>query len=389
MKRIVVFGMILTLLLSGCSSTATVSDQVTSAQEAVEEKKEQLEEAASQLETVIEEAVEKAEELTAELLLERMLAEMETVKSAQEKTNVDMQIRIAMSDSGLDFGMDMKLGMNILSDVSLDPVAAHMLMDYNYEMFGTEEKQEAEVYMEEKDGKIVTYTKDGENWYSMEQEMEEVDTSYVYNRDMFEMLNRDGVTMTLAEEKENINGADAYRIDVTLEGELIAEVMNEMVQSEDAMFDMDSVDWDGLTTDLQIYIREDDNRLAALVMDLTPIGETAIAQAMNLAEDAEELQGVDIAINEFMVRADFLEYDIDPVVIPEEVSAESNKVDITEDEDGSLKHLQEVIGDKALQGDITKEDMQAYIESLSDEELEEIIESLSEEELWELLEIIQ
>ena len=330
MKRIALLAMIMALVLSGCSTTAT--EQVSSAQEAVTEKKEQLEEAAtqleeaaSQLEEVIEEAVEKVEELTAEELLKRALEAMENVKSAKEETNMDMGLGLSVSESGMDFSMDMKLGLHMLSDISVEPVAAHMLMEYSYEMFGSEEKEEAEVYMQEVEDKIVTYTKAEDNWYSMEQAKEEVDTSFVFSSELFEMMQREGVKLDLAKETEKIGDVDVYRLDVTLEGKMIAEAMNEMMQSSDEeLFDIEAVDWDNLTTQLQVYIRQDDNRLAAMEMDLTPIGETAIAQAMDLAEEAEELEGIDLSIDQFAIRVDFLEYDIDPIEIPEEVVAKAN-----------------------------------------------------------------
>ena len=336
MKRIALLAMIMTLVLSGCGTTAT--DQVTSAQEAVSEKKEQLEEAAtqleeaaSQLEEAIQEAVDKVEELTAEELLKRALEAMENVKSAKEETNMNLGIGLSLSESGMDFSMDMKLGLHMLSDISVDPVAAHMLMDYSYEMFGEEEKEEAEVYMREVDGKIVTYTRADDNWYSVEQEKEEVDTSFVFSSELFEMMQRDGVKLELANETEKVGDVEAYRIDVTLEGKMIAEAMNEMMQaSDEELFDMEAVDWENLTTQLEVYIREDDNRLAAMVMDLTPIGETAIAQAMDLAEEAEELEGIEISVDEFNIRVDFLEYDIDPVEIPEAVLSEANVLDLEE-----------------------------------------------------------
>ena len=128
-------------------------------------------------------------------------------------------------------------------------------------------------------------------------------------------------------------------------------------------------------------------------MDCTSIGELALLQAMDMAESQEDLEGVEVKINEFVIRTNFLDYDKGAVEIPEDLLAGESAAKSDADKEKAEAALTDALKSKEnaekAAGDLTEEEVLDMLSNMSDEELAEMLEGLSEEEIQELLDALQ
>ena len=89
-----------------------------------------------------------------------LLTEVQAVMSKLDNYTMGMEMEMKMKMMGLDIDMDMEM----LMDLFEKPLKAKGEMKINIKMLGQNEAQTMLMYMEEKDGELITYAFDGNQW---------------------------------------------------------------------------------------------------------------------------------------------------------------------------------------------------------------------------------
>ena len=163
------------------------------------------------------------------------------------KMNMEMDMQLGAEGMTLDMGMDLTMDLKATKDMS----ASWMDMDMTMDVLGESMDMDMEIYMNAEGDEIVTYMYEGTSgtWVKTRQKQENVDVAAM----KFSEMPRE--KMTLAPEKEAVNGKECYVVTINMDGayfQTMMETTMPAVMDEATQELMKAMDWSKLNA-VMIY----------------------------------------------------------------------------------------------------------------------------------------
>ena len=204
----------------------------------------------------------------------------------------------------------------------------HMSGTASASVMGMDAGIPVEIYLQGEEGKVTGYVSaDGKNWISREQSVSTSEPNALLGLGIIKKILDKEIEAELLEEPETIGGKEAYVLHVTLRGEIVREIMRELLLSlgQDAAA-ADEADLTDVSVDAVMYVWKDTYQIAGIRMDCTSLGNVMIRE---IAGD----NGIEVETKKFVISYTADEYDtVDDLQIPQEVidSSQSGTASILE-----------------------------------------------------------
>ena len=180
-----------------------------------------------------------------------------------------------------------------------------------------------EGYQQYQDYGMLTYTRFNQSdWLrsKVEPSAEEVrfDLDYKVVLGIMQKVASGELTAVLAEETETLRGQEVYRMDISITGDLLNQIVQAVSKSQGENSALpDDFDISDGDASIVLYINKETKLPAEIIVDCTALGRAVIR---NLLNNNAAGQSISTGTNKFVITADILSYDtIDEIIIPEEV----------------------------------------------------------------------
>jgi len=165
------------------------------------------------------------------------------------KTDMEMDMQLGAEGMTMDMGLDMTMDLKATKDMS----TSWMDMDMTMDILGESMDMDTELYMITEGDEIVTYMYEGTSgtWVKTRQKQEVVEASAM----KFSEMPRE--KMTLAPEKETVNGKVCYVVTINMDGEYVQTMMQSTmpaVTDEATQEMMESMDWSKLSAVMTYHV---------------------------------------------------------------------------------------------------------------------------------------
>lgn len=252
--------------------------------------------------------------MDAKTLTQKMDEAMKDTTAMAAKMDMEMEFTIGVS------GMTMTMGMDMVMDVkgNMDTGAAYADMEVSVEALGQSEAVEMEMYAATEDDKMVSYVYESttDSWTKSE------------TAGMFESLEQfqgAGTTyaefpeegMTLAKEKETVNGKECYVLTVEMDGTYFQDAMTASMEAAMAELDeeskaiLESIDWSKLSATMVYHVDAETFEAVQLSGELLGMGD--VMNSM-FAGVMGEMMGMDGAEMELTVDVPTCKFSMTDVV---------------------------------------------------------------------------
>lgn len=238
----------------------------------------------------------KKEEVTAESLVKQANENMEKAKSYTG----DMDMQMSMNMTQDDYSMDLDMGMTGTIEATIDPEIFHMTGTMNMSLLDI--SMDMDIYDENKDGEVTTYTGVADQWTKTVTAATESQSGM---EDMYALAS-DGADMTLASETEKIGDKEVYVLTSTITGDKLQSLVASMGSVTEGM----DIDLSTMEANVTMKIYKDTVLPASVSIEMKDNGE------------GMEAEGVIVKINSLNMVMNYNEFDkLDAITIPEEALA--------------------------------------------------------------------
>lgn len=182
-------------------------------------------------------------------LIKKMDEAMAAGTQMAGKIDVDLDMQLGITGMTLDMGMDLAMDMKMANDGS----SGWVDMAMNMEVLGESQKTEMEIYLNTEGEDTVTYVKESSTgvWIkSQKKAAENQSTTVKFSEIPLEK-------MTLAQEKETVNGRECYVLTMNLDGEYFQSMINStmMMGMDEATQEMlEAMDWSKLSAVMTYHV---------------------------------------------------------------------------------------------------------------------------------------
>lgn len=251
--------------------------------------------------------------VTAKSLCSETAKNMGTVESYTSTVKMDLDSNVTVESQSIDFIMD----STYETDINLGPYKSHTVGNYVMTAGGQKESVDLEMYMEESGNTVTLYSMQNGYWLK--------DTSYsasVFDVELFDKIGNGNLDAKLAEDTITIDGKEAYRLDVVLNGSDLANCFTGETEPILGM-DYSEIDWDSIYADSKIYIYKDSKLPARIDIEAGDIGDVFIRLMLESAFGTEV--SYNYSLNNYDVQFTFTDYnDVKDIIIPINVTGSSS-----------------------------------------------------------------
>lgn len=165
------------------------------------------------------------------------------------KINMEMDMQLGGEGMTLDMGLDLTMDLKGTKDMS----TSWMDMDMTMDILGESMDMDMELYMNTEGDEIVTYMYEGTSgtWVKTRQKQENMEASAM----KFSEMPRE--KMTLAPEKETVNGRECYVVTINMDGEYVQTMMESTmpaVTDEATQEMLEAMDWSKLSAVMTYHV---------------------------------------------------------------------------------------------------------------------------------------
>ena len=202
-------------------------------------------------------------------LMKKVEETMATATHTAGKVTLEMDIQLGAEGMTLDMGMDVTMDMKATKDMSASWMDVDMVMDF----MGESMAMDMELYtLAEGDEEIVYMREDAsDSWIKTRRERENKDASMTIK---LSELPRE--KMTLAPEKETVNGRECYVVNIQVEGAYVQSMLETTMPTvtDDATQQMmESMDWSKLNASFAYYVDAERFEAVQVTGDIQGLGD--------------------------------------------------------------------------------------------------------------------
>lgn len=261
--------------------------------------------------------------LTPMKLVRRSMKELAKVQSFDSDVRMEYEGSIAFMGKDVDFALNSDC--NLKGVIGTGTTYMNGTMGTKLPILG-ELSVPVEGYQQYRDTGMVSYTRLGNSgWLLNEVQQVQVPEEGVrFNLDykvvlgIMQKISDGELKAELAEETEQLRGQEVYRMNISVTGDLLGEIVQALASSQGnnaaVPKDFDISDGDA---EIELYIYKETRLPAKLVIDCTALGRAVIR---NLLKNSAAGESVSTGTNRFVITADVLAYNtVDEITVPQEV----------------------------------------------------------------------
>lgn len=261
-------------------------------------------------------------------LIKQMVKKLDSVNSFKGEMTMGLGGNVSIA------GIDAELGLD--SDIDLETVistgTSHQKGNLKVSAIGMSYDAPLESYQQSEDTKMTTYSSvNGGQWIKSVVDSSQMDGAQTEEQSgesqdinidldsklvvgLFQKIISGEIQTVLAEETETICDKEAYRIDITVAGDLLQDLAQIIAQAMGEKMPIpDDLDLTGTNAVLVLHIYKDSKLPAALKIDCTELGNTLLFNTL-------KEQGIEGRADRFAFEIVVSEYNtIDSIEIPQEV----------------------------------------------------------------------
>lgn len=262
-------------------------------------------------------------------LLRQMIRNLGRVESfkADMTTNLDGTVSIGGIEAELELNSDIGMESALKEGIShqkgtLKVSAIGLSVDAPIESYTQSEGTKTTTYSSTNGGKWVKSVVDsastsettGEQGQQEEQQNADIDVDSKAVIGLFQKIMSGEVKAELAKETETICGKEAFRMDITIAGDVLQDILKIIIQAMGERAQIpDDLDLTNTTTVLVLHIYKDSRLPASLRIDCTELGNALIRSFL-------KTDGIEGRADRFTFEIVVPEYNtVDSIRIPEEV----------------------------------------------------------------------
>lgn len=198
----------------------------------------------------------------------------------------------------------------------MEPYKAYTELTINANAFGQSESVSSISYIVEEDGKIYNYTNSDEaGWTKMDSGMDATDVEQALEYGFDWMREKGEDEFSLDEEPHVINGRNAYKVSLVLNGNEMQQAMGNMYGTNKLFADsgLGEIDMSLINTPCSYYVDTENFSILKIEMDIEGMDKLLMDTYANM-EGAEEMD-INVSIDKCHMVYDKVSYD--PVEVPE------------------------------------------------------------------------
>ena len=254
--------------------------------------------------------------LTPMKLVRRSMKELAKVQSFDSDVRMEYEGSIAFMGKDVDFALNSDC--NLKGVIGTGTTYMNGTMGTKLPILG-ELSVPVEGYQQYRDTGMVSYTRLGNSdWLLNEVQQVQVPEEGVrFNLDykvvlgIMQKISDGELKAELAEETEQLRGQEVYRMNISVTGDLLGEIVQALASSQ------------GNNAEIELYIYKETRLPAKLVIDCTALGRAVIR---NLLKNSAAGESVSTGTNRFVITADVLAYNtVDEITVPQEVISSAVK----------------------------------------------------------------
>lgn len=263
------------------------------------------------------------------LLKEASKAEREA-KSAEASVVFDMEATLAVSG----MSVDMEMGMDLDMEMTTSPVRVHATGDMKVGVLGQNETVDVEMYIDEEDGKAVSYAKASDSGWILQ---ESASTKDLMSLESEENLKKIAENLELEKELETVNEVECYKLTGNIPAELIESSINFAMEGmqDNEMFE--GFELEAKDVAVEYYVGKKDRQLVKILIDMKELMKESLEEAMKKSmedygdELSEEELGLEVEIGKCLMEMYVHSYNkVEEITIPEEVKEEAEPLESLE-----------------------------------------------------------
>ena len=274
---------------------------------------------------------------TSKMTIEELYTKMEEAAKTQDKMSaemlIDLELIMDMQAEGVDFSVDMAMGMDGTIKTSVDPYKSHLTGTVSISTMGQKQEMDMESYSVIENGNVVNYMYNYLDQSWTRQDTHQTADLYAENNFSTETF-MSGDFLKLENKTKKIDGNEVYVVTMKYAGEDLEALMNTMDSSAfmgETGLSMDSLSFEAMEVLATCYVDTDDFQIVQLEMDLEGLGDMMndLYQDM-LASDQSLGSDVEITVDIPIYHIELKNICYDNVTIPDvPQEAKDSAIDIS------------------------------------------------------------
>ena len=221
---------------------------------------------------------------------------------------IDFQAKVSAQGVNADMKMNVELG----GDVSQSPkVATHLKGKTSMSLFSQSQEREMEMYIVADDSATTATmysTSDGSTWNKTTTNLSSATS--VYSPSIYQAVVDGKADATLSKKLEKINGKDAYKLEVTLNGDTLKDALAAVSAGGNSVLSTSSVDLSKASIAANVYIYKDNKLPAKVDLDLKSLGSSLMGSLGNQSN---------VEVEKFEINMDFKDYGEKTITVPDSI----------------------------------------------------------------------
>ncbi len=221
---------------------------------------------------------------------------------------IDFQAKVSAQGVNADMKMNVEFG----GDVSQSPkVATHLKGKTSMSLFSQSQEREMEMYIVADDSATTATmysTSDGSTWNKTTTNLSSATS--VYSPSIYQAVVDGKADATLSKKLEKINGKDAYKLEVTLNGDTLKDALAAVSAGGDSVLSTSSVDLSKASIAANVYIYKDNKLPAKVDLDLKSLGSSLMGSLGNQSN---------VEVEKFEINMDFKDYGEKTITVPDSI----------------------------------------------------------------------
>lgn len=260
-----------------------------------------------------------------------------TVKNVgkAESAAVTMNLNSEFALKQTDFGIEADIQLDIASDmeVTKNPQLTKGTADIEVGVLGQKQPVKMDFYVDNADdGTATTYSRiEKGRWTKKvlktkgEGQTDSLNNPLLVSGGLVKLMMENPMGAELHEETTSVNGKDAYRITMTVPGDMVKTILETLSEDkeEEKLIDLNELDWDAITLPGEIDIYKDSKLPARIYVDLQSAGvqlTSLLLSKLTGENGALPLDSLTLEVEKCTLELIFDRYgEIEPIEIPQEV----------------------------------------------------------------------
>lgn len=221
---------------------------------------------------------------------------------------IDFQAKVSAQGVNADMKMNVEFG----GDVSQSPkVATHLKGKTSMSLFSQSQEREMEMYIVADDSATTATmysTSDGSTWNKTTTNLSSATS--VYSPSIYQAVVDGKADATLSKKLEKINGKDAYKLEVTLNGDTLKDALAAVSAGGNSVLSTSSVDLSKASIAANVYIYKDNKLPAKVDLDLKSLGSSLMGSLGNQSN---------VEVEKFEINMDFKDYGEKTITVPDSI----------------------------------------------------------------------